>query len=30
VAAGLLIGLAIEGMTNAAWEALEMDERSVD
>lgn len=30
VAAGVLIGLVIEGMTNAAWEALEMDERSVD
>ncbi|GAA3890058.1 hypothetical protein GCM10022276_06360 [Sphingomonas limnosediminicola] len=30
VAAGVLLGLAVEGMTSAAWEAAQMDERSVD
>lgn len=29
VAAGLLIGLAVEAVTNAAWDAAGMDERSV-
>jgi membrane-associated phospholipid phosphatase len=29
VAAGLLIGLVVEGITNAAWDAAEMDRRSV-
>jgi membrane-associated phospholipid phosphatase len=29
VAAGLLVGLVIEEVTNAAWNAAEMDERSV-
>ena len=30
VAAGALIGLVVEGITSAAWDAARMDERSVD
>ena len=30
VAAGILVGLLTEGVTDGAWEAAEMDERSVD
>jgi len=30
VAAGLLIGLVVEGITNTAWEGAEMDRRSVE
>jgi membrane-associated phospholipid phosphatase len=30
VAAGVLTGLVAEGVTNLAWDAAEMDERSVD
>ncbi len=30
VAAGLLVGLLIEGITNAAWDVAQMDERSID
>jgi membrane-associated phospholipid phosphatase len=29
VVAGMLVGLVIEGVTNAAWDASEMDKRSV-
>jgi membrane-associated phospholipid phosphatase len=30
VAAGLAVGLAAEAVTNAAWNAARMDERSTD
>ena len=30
VAAGALIGLLVEGVTSAAWDAAEMDKRSID
>lgn len=30
VAAGVLLALVVEAVTSAAWDALEMDERSVD
>jgi len=30
VAAGVLIGLLVEGATSAAWDAGEMDKRSRD